>query len=505
MSDFLSGLKTVLNPVHGSGVMTEETRPLENVRGVVLELSGDLAIQIGEPEGLVLRGEDNILPLIETPVKDGRVKIRYKLNTSISTHRHLQFVLTVKDLDWVETTSAGDIDVPEVRASTLTLSAKGSGRIDTGNLVADELHCRQTSSGAIEIAQAETRLLSAHISGSGNLQINGGRAQKLDLRTQSSGGLRAPALQAGSEAADVIKIDSSGSGDSEIGAVYAAEASFRLVSAGKAVVHHLRADLITARLSGSGDLKILSGSARAQQVDLSSAGKYLSGDLKAGEQPAEESQVKISGSGSAYPGELKAERVGIILLSAGSLMARSVECGALRAEVKGSGNISIEEGRAGTVDVLLTSGGNLTFRELQTGDAPAEHALVKVSGSGNARLGSLNAKTVELITESAGDIRLESLRAETLLADLKGSGSVHARRGQVPIANIHIFSAGDFLALDVQTVTANIRSSGSGEVKLSVQDRLDAVITSSGDVTYRGRPIVSYSKDGSGEIKRSKS
>lgn len=504
MSDFFSGLLSAITPVRGSGVITEENRSLDSLHGVVLQTSGDLVIRFGDVEQIQLKGEDNILPLIETVVADGLLKIRYKPNISISMHRSLEYTLIVRQLDWVETTSSGDIVLPGLESRRLTLVSKGSGDIESGALKVDVLNTIQQSAGKIELASLDASCLNAAIKGSGNLRIDAGQVQAVELHMNSSGKCEAARLTSKAEPAETLQVDISGSGDAEFGGLHALQSTLRLSSSGNLTVGELKTDQLSVRSSGSGDIKILGGKVNSQHVELSSAGKYLAGDLgSAGSAP--ECSIRVTGSGNAFPGEIMAEKVVLQLTSSGKATLRRLETQQLHASVKGSGHLSIDQGCVGHLDLHLTSAGGFSADGLQAPDQPVENVNVRVTGSGNARLGGLHAENVLLQTESSGDLKVASLQAASLEVQIKGSGSIKVRGGSVEHANVRITSGGDYQAYDLEAKRAEVRSSGSGNAKVQVTDRLDVAILSSGDVSYRGKPIISYAKDGSGEIRKSSS
>ncbi len=62
----------------GSGSIAQETRPLAEWSSVNLACPGRLEIETGPNQGIAIEADDNILPLIETLVDDGRLTIRFK-------------------------------------------------------------------------------------------------------------------------------------------------------------------------------------------------------------------------------------------------------------------------------------------------------------------------------------------------------------------------------------------------------------------------------------------
>jgi hypothetical protein len=86
-------------------------------------------------------------------------------------------------------------------------------------------------------------------------------------------------------------------------------------------------------------------------------------------------------------------------------------------------------------------------------------------------------------------------------ADLRGSGDLHLS-GETDFADLAVHGSGDVDANDLRAGEAVVISEGSGDVRLTVDGRVDASLDGSGDVELsgdveRGR----FEESGSGEIR----
>ena len=107
---------------------------------------------------------------------------------------------------------------------------------------------------------------------------------------------------------------------------------------------------------------------------------------------------------------------------------------------------------------------------------------LRVSGSGDIELGAI-AKTIECVISGSGEIDLTG-SAEELEISIRGSGDVEAIR------------------TDAQKVYVSVR--GSGRTRVHAIDYLDADISGSGDILYKGNPDVDSDINGSGDLRRIK-
>lgn len=105
---------------------------------------------------------------------------------------------------------------------------------------------------------------------------------------------------------------------------------------------------------------------------------------------------------------------------------------------------------------------------------------LRISGSGNIDLEAI-AKSIECSINGSGDINLSGSTDE-LEVTIHGSGNVDAVRAEA------------------KRVYVNVR--GSGSSKVYAIDYLNADISGSGDVSYKGKPDIDSDVNGSGDIKR---
>ena len=115
--------------VSGSGTIKSENRAVSGFTGISLAVSGLVEIRQGSAEGVTIETDDNLLPLLETIVESGTLKIRPAArNTSFRT-RKLKFIVYAKTIDSLDIAGAGDIRAEVLKASTLKASIAGAGDI----------------------------------------------------------------------------------------------------------------------------------------------------------------------------------------------------------------------------------------------------------------------------------------------------------------------------------------------------------------------------------------
>lgn len=103
---------------------------------------------------------------------------------------------------------------------------------------------------------------------------------------------------------------------------------------------------------------------------------------------------------------------------------------------------------------------------------------------------ALQAGNFQIRANSAGDIQLAGLDATELRVTISSSGDVQIDGGQVQEQSIRVSSEGNYRAPNLGSQIANVRLSSSGNAVLRVAERLSGVLSSSGNLTYYGDPIV---------------
>jgi hypothetical protein len=165
--------------------------------------------------------------------------------------------------------------------------------------------------------------------------------------------------------------------------------------------------------------------------------------------------------------------------------------------VSGSGDL-IGETKIVTRELALnvSGSGNLKVEAEVSGDMEAD-----VSGSGDL---FVKGRCASFNSDVSGSGKVNAAVAVTNRADfgVSGSGKVEAS-GSASEVKVSISGSGKVLAANLETNTCNVRISGSGDVEISVKHEIDANITGSGSVRYRGEPSkVSSHASGSGSVRK---
>lgn len=134
--------------VSGSGNVISVPRPVSGYSEVSLSGVGTLLIAQNDAESLTIEGEDNLVAEITTRVDQGRLMIGVKQqNTILQPTRPLVYHLSVKQLNAISLSGAGNVQSDSLAASAFALAISGVGNVNISGLNADSLHVDLSGSG----------------------------------------------------------------------------------------------------------------------------------------------------------------------------------------------------------------------------------------------------------------------------------------------------------------------------------------------------------------------
>jgi len=183
----LLGACNVLNAEPGNGKAGRQTRAVVPFHQV--ELSGSLVgdITIGPTQSVEITGDENLLPLVETTVEGGALKVH--TTRSVRPKLEIAVHVVVPAIDAVSLSGSCTAKV-QGQGDKLSLSLSGSGSIEASGrvgalsiegsgstkvaaaaLAADRVKISISGSGEAEVAAAST--LDVDISGSGTVLYHG--------------------------------------------------------------------------------------------------------------------------------------------------------------------------------------------------------------------------------------------------------------------------------------------------------------------------------------------
>lgn len=160
----------------GSGNIVKDSRKLRNYNELSIRGDGKVYITQGNKHSLIVEADDNIIDLIETYVKAGRLIITNR--NTCTRNATINIYITVQDLRSLSLSgSANIIGENTIDTENFKISITGSGDIKL-NLDIESLESRITGSGNMYL-KGETTYNKVKIAGSGDLRA-------FDLKTRDT-------------------------------------------------------------------------------------------------------------------------------------------------------------------------------------------------------------------------------------------------------------------------------------------------------------------------------
>ena len=166
----------------GSGNMTTESRDVSDFDEIALRGSGEVSVAVTGTEWLTIEAEDNILPLLTTEVRNGRLELGAK--QSISPTRTIIYTITVASLEGVEISGSGSVTATGIDAGEFAVGISGSG-IVTPSGISESLDVSISGSGEYQGEGLVSVTGTVSVSGSGDVVVN--VTEDLDVRVSGSG------------------------------------------------------------------------------------------------------------------------------------------------------------------------------------------------------------------------------------------------------------------------------------------------------------------------------
>lgn len=221
------GFPVRFTEVRGSGNVITESRTVAGFNAVELSGIGTLIIEQGDRETLEITAEDNLMSRIKSSVSGSRLQLGSEEFVNILPTKDIIYRLKVKNLNQIESSGLGKIEMKKLKTDKLMVEISGSGRISLDNL------------------QAAT--LRLDISGLGDISISG-NVKSQQVQISGAGNYKAPNL-----ASETANVDISGTGN----AILWVTEQLDLDISGAGKVHYYGSPQINSDISGAGVVKNL--------------------------------------------------------------------------------------------------------------------------------------------------------------------------------------------------------------------------------------------------------
>jgi Putative auto-transporter adhesin, head GIN domain len=172
----------------GSGKVISETRKASNFDTLEVSYPAQVFISQGSSESVKIEAEDNLLPGLQTEVRNGTLKIYYKAEDGkhVNPTRTVKITIVVKDLKEVNFESAGELTLEGIETDELNISVSGAGNLRLNEITARKLSVDLSGAGSMT-ASGTSNNLRVIISGFGSYDGKGMHSKTVDVDLSGAG------------------------------------------------------------------------------------------------------------------------------------------------------------------------------------------------------------------------------------------------------------------------------------------------------------------------------
>jgi hypothetical protein len=181
----------VLRPFHsdtaktlvGSGHVITSPRTVAAFSGIELQGAADLRLVVGGRTTVSVRGDDNIVRIVDTAVRNGTLVIS-EHNRSFTTQVSPTVIVATPTLDTATLAGAGTMQIDRIRSAQFTVTFGGAGQLElsgsTRNLV-----LTLSGAGSADAAKLEAQSVTVVVAGTGTARVRATRT--LDATVSGTG------------------------------------------------------------------------------------------------------------------------------------------------------------------------------------------------------------------------------------------------------------------------------------------------------------------------------
>jgi hypothetical protein len=155
----------------GSGNVVSQTRDVSSFHAIEVDYPARVLIKQGAQESVKIEAEDNLLPDLNTQVRNGVLNISYKRHGArhVNPTKPVKITIVARELEDVEFTSAGELTINDLKSDELDVSLSGAGNLELNDILVKSLHVSLSGAGSMTASGTADRL-DMNISGFGDFK-----------------------------------------------------------------------------------------------------------------------------------------------------------------------------------------------------------------------------------------------------------------------------------------------------------------------------------------------
>ncbi|SRR5581483_4641036 len=169
----------------GSGHVVTDSRRVSSFSAIDLRGAENVVVSVGPSTAVTITGDDNVVPLIRTDVRGGKLVIASK--HGYSTNDELTIRVATPSLEGASMSGAGTLTGVGIAARSFSLDLSGTGRIELSGTT-ESLDATVAGVGAVELGNLRARDAVVTLAGTGSVRVHATR--RLDATVAGVGSIR---------------------------------------------------------------------------------------------------------------------------------------------------------------------------------------------------------------------------------------------------------------------------------------------------------------------------
>ena len=152
-------------------MIKKETRELPGFTGVDVSAAFEATVTIGPKPSVTLEVDDNLLELVKTDVRDGRLFVDYAKGHNIRTSKPQKLSIVVPTLEFARAQGAARVFATAGEAKSLKIEAEGASIIEWKDLDSDSVDVRIDGASQVTI-QGRAKHLKLSVTGASKIKAD---------------------------------------------------------------------------------------------------------------------------------------------------------------------------------------------------------------------------------------------------------------------------------------------------------------------------------------------
>jgi Putative auto-transporter adhesin, head GIN domain len=169
-----------LNTVKGSGVIKEETRTVGDFSSVDIGQAIQATITVGPETSVRIEGDDNILPILKTEVRDGKLETSFENGVSVWTDKPIMMTITTPKLTAIGASGASKVTAIVKPTDSFKVDSSGASHVDVTGVESDKLELGASGASQVTVA-GTTKKLAVEMSGASQIHANSVPAESVSV------------------------------------------------------------------------------------------------------------------------------------------------------------------------------------------------------------------------------------------------------------------------------------------------------------------------------------